>query len=205
MRQRPARTLAVVASLVTVATLVAGCSRHTALTVEADLVPFMSASETQATISYGTGTADVQLPFSNATPNPGEAVDLTQLGVPADAAAAITAFDLDLAASVTPTTAIGAGTVSIYLAGASASDAFQPQYRVAQKQTPAMPAGQATTVDATLKLDSQANPGALKRLQSGSFRIGIELQASAGAAGSADVALTRLRVSLSLPHGWGLP
>lgn len=192
------------AALAGVLVLVTGCSRHTALTVKADLVSFMSHDRTHATAPYG-GGVDLQLPVASSSPNPGELVDLGQLGVPPGAIDGIGSLSLALAASLTPSTAIDSGTATFYLADANASNAFEPQYQVAQVATPALPAGAATPVSAGVQLDSQSHPDALQRVHSGSFRLGVEVRASAGTSGSLDVELTQLLVSASLPPGWGLP
>ncbi|HKI59016.1 MAG TPA: hypothetical protein VKA00_07370 [Trueperaceae bacterium] len=183
----------------------ASCSRHTSLTVRADLVPFMTTGQRQASISYPTGSLDIQLPVSTTPPNPGASIDLTQLGVPASAASAIDAFALDLAATVDPTTNVDAGTASIFVAPSNATNAFQSAYLVTQVDTPALTANQTATVTAAVRLDAQTNPGALQYIQSGAFRLGVEIQANAASAGSADVELTRMVVAVSAPPGWALP
>lgn len=202
LRSRHRATLVALASL---AIALAGCSRHTSLTVHADLVPFMSPSERQTTVSYPLGLVDIMLPSNATTPNPGDLIDLGQVGVPASVASAVDAFGLDLAATVTPTTDVSPGTAFIYLAPSSASNAFQTGYLVGQVDAPAMTANQTSTVTATLQLDDQKSPDALGYVRSGSFRLGVEVKASASAAGSADAELTRMVVSVSLPPGWGLP
>lgn len=183
----------------------AACSRHTALTVRADLAPFMTASEKQATLSYAFGPYDIKLPASTTTPNPGELIDLTQIGVPASATSVVDAFALDLAGTVTPTTDLPAGSAGIYVAPSNATDAFQASYRVATVATPSLTANHSATVTARVHLDSQSDPNALKRIQSGAFRLGVEVSGNASNAGSADVTLTKMLVSVTLPPGWGLP
>ncbi|MEJ2667960.1 MAG: hypothetical protein P8Z81_12830 [Deinococcales bacterium] len=185
----------------------AGCSRHTAVTVQADLVPFLSQSQTQASASYlaTTGSADIRLPFSTLATNPGALIDLSQLGVPSSAFSVIDAFGLTATAAIDPTSAIGPLTATLYVADASASDAFQAQYQAKQVQLPSLPAGQTTTVIASFQLDSQNNAAALARIQSGSFRLGVEIQGSVQNNGTATITLSQLLVSASLPPGWGLP
>lgn len=203
-RVRAPRRAATVLGLALVLTL-AGCSRHTAYTVSADLVPFMSQSQTHASFSYLAGSIDIQLPVTTTPPNPGQLVDLSQLGVPSGATSAIDAVALDMAADIAPTTTIDPGTASVYVAPSTASDAFQSSYLVGSFATPSLPGGQTTTVSGSVRLDGQTNSAALQRVQSGAFRLGVEVKASAASGGSADITLTRLVVSLSLPPGWGLP
>lgn len=180
------------------------CSRHTALTVKADLVAFLNAGEKHTNVTYPAGSIDVQLPVSDTEPNPGELVDLTQYGVPSDAAGDIDAFALDAAATVTPTTDVDAGTVSLYLSPSDQSP-FQSTYLIKQVDTPPMPANQATSVAASVQVDAQSAASALDYIRTGSFRLGAEIRATSSSAGSADVTLTRLLISVSLPQGWGLP
>lgn len=187
-------------------TLLAGCSRHTALTVKVDFVPFLSAAQTQANGVPFTALSglDVKLPV-HSDPNPGYAVDLTQLGVPGGAVADITGVALHLAASVTPSSTIGPGTLSFYIAPSGTADAFQSAYLVAHATTPQLPGGQTTTVTVDIPLDSQKHAAAFQLVRTGSFNLGAEMQASASADGTADVTLSHLLVSVSLPPGWGLP
>lgn len=194
---------AVVAAL---ALALAGCSRHTSLTVMADLTPFMSTGEKQAVVPYPAGTVDIDLPFSATTANPGERVDLGQLGMPADAASSIDSLSLQFLATLDPTTDIGAGTVTLYVAPASeTTDVFVPGYRAAQTDVGALAAGESATVKATFRLVEQRDPQILQYVQSGSFRVGVAIRASAPSSGQAAVVLTHLVVTLSLPPGWGLP
>lgn len=185
--------------------LLTGCSKHTALTINADLAPFLSADQKQATVAYAAGTVTIELPFTSTSPNPGELVDLTRLGVPASAASSIQHFSLDVAGTVTPTSSLDAGTVSVYIGPSTTGDVFQPSYRVAQVATSGLPAGIATTVSGQVALDASTDASALQRIRSGSFRLGVEIQTGASTGGSADVNLTRLQVGLALPPGWGVP
>lgn len=204
MIQHRPRSLAILALLLGLALLLAGCSRHTALTVRADLVAFLGSS-TSVSVPYSSGTTDLKLPPNSSNPDGGYQVDLTQIGVPTSAIQAIDALSLDFSADITPTTDLGDGQATLYVAPATVTNIFQSQYAVTQVSAPASPANQATTVTGSFALDAQHHPQALSTIQSGSFRIGVEVQASASQGGQADVALKRLLVSVSLPPGYGLP
>lgn len=207
MTYGPASRRALLVLLAVPALALAGCSRHTALTVRADLVPFMNDSQTTASgVPYRAGALDVKVPL-HSDPNPGYAVDLTQLGLPSGAASGIEGVALDVTADITPTATVGAGSLSFYIAPSGSADAFLGTYRVAQVATPQLPAGQTTAVTAHVQLDSQADPTAFQRIQSGAFAIGARIQAPASGTptDSLDVTLTHLVLSISLPPGWGLP
>ena len=181
----------------------AGCSRHTALTVRADLVPFMSVGETQlnrAPIAPGTSYLDWPFSGSHLT-NPGHSVDLTSLGAPSWALTDITAFALTFAAQVTPSVPLAAGTATLYLAPSSASDVHA--YPAVTVDTPPVAAGQTATVSITA--DDATDASALPYLRSGSFLVGAEVEVNASGSGTARVTLTHLLVTVSLPPGWGLP
>lgn len=201
----PRRTLTVLATVVLLLPALSSCSRHTALTVQADLVPFLGASGTQASVPYNAGTVTLDLPPNTTNPTAGALVDLTSLGVPTSASAAIDALALELDASLTPSSAIGAGTATLYIADASANDVFQAQYQVASIATPALSANQTGDVHAAFQLDAQTDASALALIQSGSFRIGVEVRGSAAASGTLQLDVTKLLVSVSLPPGYGLP
>ena len=204
MIQHRPRSIAAVALVASLALVLAGCSRHTALTIRADLVAFLGSSSS-VTVSYSSGTTDLKLPPNASTPDGGYQVDLTKVGVPSGAIQAIDALSLDFSADVTPSTDLGAGQATLYVAPASESNIFQSQYAVSQVSAPAMPANQATTVSGSFALDAQNHAQAFSTIQSGSFRIGVEVRASASQGGQADLTLKRLLVSVSLPPGYGLP
>ena len=199
------RTPVVAVTALLVAALLSGCSRHTAFTVRADLVPFLGSGASHVTVPYSSGTVTLYLPPNSSSPQAGALIDLTSLGVPSSATSVVDGLALDLAATVTPTTDIGAGGATLYIADASASDVFQAPYQVATFPTPALAAGQQGTVTGSLTLDAHLYPDALTRLQSGSFRIGVAVQGSASSSGQVDLTLDRLQVSISLPPGFGLP
>ena len=204
MTQHRPRSIAALALIATLALLLAGCSRHTALTFRADLVAFLGSSSS-VSVSYSSGTTDLKLPPNSSSPDGGYLVDLSQLGVPSSAIQAIDALSLDVSADITPTTDLGAGQATLYVAPASASNIFQSQYAISQVSAPAFPANQATNVSGSFALDAQSHPQALATIQSGSFRIGVEVQASASQGGQADLTLKHLPVAVSLPPGYGLP
>jgi hypothetical protein len=194
--------LALTASL---ALLLSGCSRHTALTVRADLIPFLDSASTQTTVPYTGGTITIDLPPNSSQPTAGTLVDLNGVGVPADAIRTIDGLALDFAVAVMPDSDIDAGTATLYIAPASETDIFQSGYEVAQVSIPALPATRSTTVTGAFQLDAQHHADAFTRVQSGSFRLGVALHASAASGGQAQLDLTRLEVAVSLPPGWGLP
>lgn len=187
------------------ALLLAGCSRHTALTVRADLVAFLGPASTQATVPYSGGSTTIDLPPNSSQPKAGTLVDLNDVGVPQDAVQNVTRLALDFTVEVRPDSAIDAGRATLYVAPSSETDIFQPSYAVAQVTFPALPANQPTTVTRAFQLDAQHDAAALTQVQSGSFRLGVELQASATTGGQAQIQLHHLVVSVSLPPGWGLP
>ncbi|MEJ2288643.1 MAG: hypothetical protein P8Y02_08365 [Deinococcales bacterium] len=199
------RTLTLLALVPTLALLLAGCSRHTALTLKADLVAFLDPASKQATVSYSGGSTTIELPPNSSAPQAGTLVDLQKLGVPSDTIQNITGLALDFAASVQPDSAIGAGNATLFIAGASETNVFQSQYAVGTVPIPALPANQATAIAGSFQLDAQQHPAALAKVQSGSFRLGVQLQATASSGGQARLDVTRLLVSVSLPPGWGLP
>ncbi len=205
MFRHPARTLAALAASALLLTSLSACSRHTALTVQADLVSFMSASDTQATVGYTSGNVAIDLPPNPSSPAAGASVDLTALGVPSNAISAIDALTLAFTAEVRPDTTLSSVTASLYVAGSGATDVFQSSYLVGTVAAPTLPAGRSTAVTGSFGLDAQHQPAALQRVQSGSFRVGVRLTGSASAGGSADVTLEHMVVSVSLPPGWGLP
>lgn len=205
MTRPRSRTLILLALAPALAVLLAGCSRHTALTVRADLVAFLDPSSTQATVSYPGGSTTIQLPPNSTEPRAGALVDLQKLGVPPDAIQNITGLGLDFAAGVRPDTTIDAGTATLFIAGASETDVFQSQYAVGTVTVSALPANQTTSVGGSFALDAQHHPAAFGRVQSGAFRLGVQLQATTSSGGQAQLDVTRLRVSLTLPPGWGLP
>lgn len=192
---------AIVAGL---AILLGGCSRHTALTVRADLVAFLGSSNS-VTVTYSSGTTQTKLPPNSTSPDAGYLVDLSTSGVPTSAVQAIDSLSLDVAIGVTPDTDLGAGEASIYIAPASENNIFQSQYAVSQVSASSLPANQTTTLSDTVTLDAASHPKALATVQSGSFRVGVEIQTTATQAGKADLTLKRLLVSVSLPPGYGLP
>lgn len=199
------RTLAPVVLALALTAVLSGCSTHTALKVQADLVPFLGAANTQATVSYTGGPVTLYLPPNSSNPSGGALIDLTSLGVPSSAIAAVDSLSLDLAADLTPTTDIGAGTATLYVADASATDVFQAQYAVASANVPALTASQTGQVTASFAIDAASHAAALARIQSGSFRIGVAVQGSASAPGQLQIDVTRLLVGVSLPPGFGLP
>jgi|GEM_PF-5734804 len=201
----PARPLRFLALGTALTLVLAGCSRHTALRVYADLVPFLGTASTQATVSYGAGTTTLDLPPDSSQPKAGALVDLAGLGVPPDAIQNVDELGLDLAVAVRPDSAIDAGSATLYIAPSNETDIFQAPYAAGQVTVPALPASQASTVTGSFRLDAQQQPAALARVQSGSFRVGVELQASATTGGQAQIDLQQLVVSVSLPPGWGLP
>lgn len=204
MNQLRTRTLAATLTLA-LAGVLTGCSSHTALTVQADLVPFLGAANTQATVPYTAGTVTLLLPPNSSDPSGGALIDLTSLGVPSSASSAVDGLSLDLAANLTPTSDIGAGTATLYVADASATDVFQAQYAVASVAIPALAASQTGAVAASFAIDATSHAAALTRIQSGSFRIGVAVQGSASAPGQLQIDVTRLLVGISLPPGFGLP
>lgn len=205
MLSHPARTLGALAASALLLASLSACSRHTALTVQADLVAFMSASDTQATVSYSSGNVAIDLPPNPASPAAGASVDLTGLGVPSGAISAIDALTLDFAAEVRPDSTLSKVTASLYVAGSSETDVFQSNYLVGTVTAPTLQAGRSTAVTGSFSLDAQHQPAALQRVQSGSFRVGVRLSGSASTGGSVDVTLEHMVVSVSLPPGWGLP
>ena len=205
MTQHRSHTLRILTLGAALALLLAGCSRHTALTVRADLVPFLGSASTQVTVPYTGGSTTLDLPPNNSQPKAGALVDLNDIGVPPDAIQNIDGLALDLTVDVQPDSAIDAGNATLYIAPAMATDIFQASYAVAQIAIPALPANQPTTVTGAFQLDAQNHAAALTQVQSGSFRLGVELQASASSGGQAQIDLQHLVVSVSLPPGWGLP
>lgn len=205
MTQHRSHTLRILTLGAALALLLAGCSRHTALTVRADLVPFLGSASTQVTVPYTSGSTTLDLPPNNSQPKAGALVDLNDVGVPPDAIQNIDGLALDFTVDVQPDSAIDAGNATLYIAPATTADIFQASYAVAQTTIPALPANQPTTVTGAFQLDAQNHPAALTQVQSGSFRLGVALQASASSGGQAQIDLKHLVVSVSLPPGWGLP
>ena len=199
------RTLVALALTASVALLLAGCSRHTSLTVRADLIPFLDSASTQTTVPYTGGTTTIDLPPNSSQPTAGTLVDLNGVGVPTDAIRTVDGLALDFAVTVTPDSDIDPGTATLFIAPASETDIFQSGYEVAQVSVPALPATLSTTVTGAFQLDAQHHADAFTQIQSGSFRLGVALQASASSSGQAQLDLTHLEVAVSLPPGWGLP
>lgn len=200
-----ARTLRLLALSAASLALLAGCSRHTALSVYADLVPFLGTASTQATVPYTAGTTTLDLPPDSSQPTAGALVDLSGLGVPADAIQNVDELGLDLTVAVRPDSAVDAGSATLFVAPSGETDIFQAPYAAGRIDVPALPANQSSTVTGSFLLDAQHHPAALARVQSGSFRIGVQLQASAATGGQAQIDLQHLVVSVALPPGWGLP
>jgi hypothetical protein len=205
MIPRQTRTLGLLALAPTLALLLAGCSRHTALTVQADLVAFLDPASKQATVTYTGGSPTIDLPPNSAEPQAGTLVDLQKLGVPSNALQSISGLDLDLAATVQPDSAISAGSTTLYVADATATNVFQSRYAVGTVSIPPLPASRASPVVGSFQLDAQQHPAALTLVQGGSFRLGIQLQGTSPSGGQAKIDITKLLVSVSLPPGWGLP
>ncbi|MEJ2359784.1 MAG: hypothetical protein P8Y13_17130, partial [Deinococcales bacterium] len=132
MIQHRSRTFRFLMLGATLALLLAGCSRHTALTVRADLVPFLGSASTQATVPYASGSTTLDLPPNNGQPKAGALVDLNDVGVPPDAIQHIDALALDFTVDVQPDSAIDAGYATLYIAPASETDIFRASYAVAQ-------------------------------------------------------------------------
>jgi len=205
MTQQKSRTLRFLTLGAALALLLAGCSRHTALTVRADLVPFLGPASTQATVPYNGGSTTIDLPPNGSQPKAGTLVDLNDVGVPSDALQTIEELALDFTVEVRPDSTIDAGSATLYIAPSSETDVFRTPYAVAQVTFPALPANQSTAVTRGFQLDAQHDAAALTQVRSGSFRLGVELRASATTGGQAQIDLQHLVVSVSLPPGWGLP
>lgn len=199
------RTLVTFALTASLAIVLAGCSRHTALTVQADLIPFLDPGSTQTTAPYSGGSSTIYLPPNSSQPTAGTLVDLNDVGVPADAIQSLDGLGLDFEVSVEPDSDIDAGSATLYIAPPSETDIFQNGYVAAQLSVPMLPANLSTTVSGTFQLDAQQHANAFALIQGGSFRLGVALHASASSGGQAQLDLTRLEVSVSLPPGWGLP
>jgi hypothetical protein len=191
-----------------------GCSRHTAVRLQADLVAFLDPTTLAATVPLPAAGATAYLPPDDATgsidaPNPGAALDLTALGVPADALAALDAFEVHLHLEVTPSVDTGAGEATLYLGPGGSpppADVFVPANAVASVPLPALAAGIATPVEASFAFDPATDAALFDALAAGPGRLGLGVRLDgSGTAGQAQLRLRGLEVGVRLAPGWGLP
>jgi hypothetical protein len=173
--------------------LLAGCSRHTVVTVETDVLSFLAQEDRSGTFTL---VADEYfLPDE-------EGVSAEQLGFPIQLLEVLEELTLDLSVAVTSRAASGTESVTAAFHisdSASASPFDSPAYSSA---TVDLEPGETERLDFLVEISAEENADVLQTFRSGDFRIGVRLVYTAGPdASGVDYELEVVSVSISAIPG----
>lgn len=184
-----ARTM--LAVFVATALLLAGCSRSTVYTVDADILSFTNEAERQGEVS---ALGDFRFPDEDGAGS-------SELGLSSDLARTLERLSVDLAVSLTSTAATGSTDVSLdfHIAGDSADNPFD-EPPVGSGSVSLAP-GESDLLALQFEVSEADNPDLLSRLQAGDFRLGVRLQVTSAGTGSVDYQLERLQAALAVRPG----
>jgi hypothetical protein len=189
------RTLSLVAvALAAMAlSLLAGCSRHTVVTVETDVLSFLAQEDRSGEFSLVTD--EYFLPDE-------EGVSAEQLGFPIQLLEVLEGLSLDLSVAVTSKAASGTESVTAAFHisdSASASPFDSPAY---SSTTVDLEPGETERLDFSVVISAAQNADVLETFKSGDFRIGVRLVYTAGPdASGVDYELEVVTVSISAIPG----
>jgi hypothetical protein len=173
--------------------LLAGCSRHTVVTVETDVLSFLAQEDRSGTFSL---VADEYfLPDE-------DGISAEQLGFPIQLLEVLEGLALDLSVAVTSKAASGTESVTAAFHisdSASASPFDSPAYSSA---TVDLDPGETARLDFSVEISGAQDADVLQTFRSGHFRIGVRLEYTAGAdASGVDYELEAVTVSISAIPG----
>jgi hypothetical protein len=169
--------------------LLAGCSRHTAITVEVDLRSFLAEEDRSGELSV---LADEYfLPDD-------QGVSAAELGFPVQFLELLESFTLDLSAALTSNAASGSEQVTVGFHLSDSADASPFASPALVESTVSLDPGETEQLDFSIVISSSENAEELATLRSGDFRIGVRLEYVAGPdASGVDYRLDVVNVSIT--------
>ncbi|MEX2540760.1 MAG: hypothetical protein WD314_03095 [Trueperaceae bacterium] len=177
--------------------LLAGCSRHTLLTVEADVLSFLSDEERAGEFSLAAD--EYLLPDE-------EGLTAEQLGVPAQMLEGLEGLTLDFSAAITSNAATGSEEVAASFHISDSSDASPFDSPAIASTSVSLEPGETEQLTFAVEVSDSVNPDALATLKSGDFRLGVRLEYVAGpSASGVDYRLDDVTISITVRPGNLLP
>jgi hypothetical protein len=169
--------------------LLSGCSRHTLITVEVDLLSLLDPGTTSGTFTLA--TSEFRLPDE-------DGYHSNELGLPPQVLEGLVGFSADLVATLTSNAASGSEQVTVDLHIVEGDDATPFDTTPVASSTATISPGATQTLDFAVDVNDDVNAWVLELLKTGDFRVAFRLEYVAGpSASGVDYRLDEVDVRMS--------
>lgn len=174
-----------------------GCSRQTLLTIEADVLSFLSQEE--RTGEFSLAADEYLLPDE-------EGLTAEQLGIPSQMLEGLERLTLDFSAAITSKAATGSEEVTAAFHISDSSDTPPFDSPAIASTMVSLEPGETEQLTFAVEVSDSANADALATLKSGDFRVGVRLEYVAGpSASGVNYRLDDITISITARTGALLP